>query len=117
MTQRIFADNAIFGIARIGPLDIIDYLWSYVVMQQVRIAELKAKLSEFLRAVQGGESFTVLDRNTAIAQIVPLRERPGIRIRKPLSGSPTPNKVPLPKSAQLKIDVLELLLEERQSHR
>jgi antitoxin (DNA-binding transcriptional repressor) of toxin-antitoxin stability system len=88
-----------------------------MVMKQVRIAELKAKLSEFLRAVQGGESFAVLDRNTAIAQIVPLRERPGIRIRKPASGSPTPNKVALPKSAQLKIDVLELLLEERQSHR
>jgi antitoxin (DNA-binding transcriptional repressor) of toxin-antitoxin stability system len=76
-------------------------------MRQVRIAELKAKLSEFLRAVQGGESFAVLDRNTAIAQIVPLRERPGIRIRKPASGSPAPNKVPLPKPAQVKIDVLE----------
>jgi antitoxin (DNA-binding transcriptional repressor) of toxin-antitoxin stability system len=88
-----------------------------MVMKQVRIAELKAKLSEFLRAVQGGESFAVLDRNTAIAQIVPLRERPGIRVRKPASGSPTPNKVALPKSPQLKIDVLELLLEERQSHR
>jgi antitoxin (DNA-binding transcriptional repressor) of toxin-antitoxin stability system len=86
-------------------------------MKQVRIAELKAKLSEFLRAVQRGESFAVLDRNTAIAQIVPLPKRPGIRIRKPANGSPTPNKVPLPKSAQLKIDVLELLLEERQSHR
>jgi antitoxin (DNA-binding transcriptional repressor) of toxin-antitoxin stability system len=88
-----------------------------MVMKQVRIAELKAKLSEFLRAVQGGESFAVLDRNTAIAQLVPLRERPGIRIRRPAYGSPTPNKVPLPKPAQLKIDVLELLLEERQSHR
>jgi antitoxin (DNA-binding transcriptional repressor) of toxin-antitoxin stability system len=55
-------------------------------MKQVRIAELKAKLSEFLRAVQAGESFAVLDRNTAIAQIVPLHERPGIRIRKPING-------------------------------
>jgi antitoxin (DNA-binding transcriptional repressor) of toxin-antitoxin stability system len=98
-------------------LDRNDHIWSYIVMKQVRIAELKAKLSEFLRAVQGGESFAVLDRNTAIAQIVPLRERPGIRIRKPASGSPTPNKVPLPKPVQFKIDVLELLLEERQSHR
>lgn len=94
-----------------------DYLWSYIVMKQVRIAELKAKLSEFLRAVQGGESFAVLDRNTAIAQIVPLRERPGIRIRKPASGSPAPNKVPLPKPTQLKVDVLDVLLEERQSNR
>jgi antitoxin (DNA-binding transcriptional repressor) of toxin-antitoxin stability system len=86
-------------------------------MRQVRVAELKARLSEFLRAVQGGESIAVFDRNTAIAQIVPLRERPGIRIRKPAAGCPTPNKVPLPKSAQLEIDVLELLLEERQCHR
>jgi prevent-host-death family protein len=86
-------------------------------MKQVRIAELKAKLSEYLRAVQGGESIAVLDRNTAIAQIVPIRDRPALRIRRPAVGSPTPNKVPLPKPAQLKVDILELLLEERQSHR
>jgi prevent-host-death family protein len=88
-----------------------------MVMKQVRIAELKAKLSEFLRAVQGGESIAVLDRNTAIAQIVPIRKNPGLRTRKPASGSPAPNKVPLPNPVALKIDVLELLLEERQSHR
>ena len=86
-------------------------------MKHVRIAELKARLSEYLFAVQAGESYTVLDRNTAIAQIVPLRERLGVRVRRPASGSPTPNKVPLPKPAQLKVDVLELLLEERQGHR
>jgi len=88
-----------------------------MVMRQVRIAELKAKLSEFLRAVQGGESIAVLDRNTAIAQIVPIGDRRGLKIRKPASGSLAPNKVSLPKPAQLNIDVLELLLEERQSHR
>ena len=86
-------------------------------MKQVRIAELKSKLSEFLRAVEGGETITVLDRNRSIAQIVPIRERPGLRIRKPTSSSPTPNKVSLPKPAKLNLDVLDLLLEERQSHR
>ncbi len=86
-------------------------------MRQVRIAELKAKLSECLRAVQGGESIAVLDRNTAIAQIVPIREHPRLKVRKPASGSPAPNKVLLPKALTLKVDVLELLLEERQSHR
>jgi prevent-host-death family protein len=86
-------------------------------MKRVRIAELKSKLSEFLRAVQGGESITVLDRNTPIVQIVPLAERPGIRIRKPAAGSPAPNKVSLPRPAQPELDVLELLLEERQAHR
>jgi antitoxin (DNA-binding transcriptional repressor) of toxin-antitoxin stability system len=79
-------------------------------MKQVRITELKAQLTKILRAVQSGESFAVLDRNTLIAQIVPLRERPGIRIRKPASGSPTPNKVPLPKLMRLESDILDLLL-------
>jgi prevent-host-death family protein len=86
-------------------------------MKQVRIAELKSKLSEFLRAVQGGESITVLDRNTSIAQIVPIVERPGIRIRKPSADSRAPNKVSLPAAANLELDVLEVLLEERQAHR
>jgi prevent-host-death family protein len=88
-----------------------------MVMKQVGIAELKARLSEFLRAVQGGESISVLDRNRPVAQIVPIRERPGLRIRKPATGSPKPNKVSLPKTSQLKIDVLDLLLEERQNQR
>jgi prevent-host-death family protein len=86
-------------------------------MRHVRIAELKAKLSEYLRAVQGGESIAVFDRNTAIAQLVPIPDRPALRIRRPTVGSPTPNKVPLPKPLQLSVDILELLLEERQNHR
>jgi prevent-host-death family protein len=86
-------------------------------MKQVGIAELKAKLSEFLRIVQGGESISVLDRNRAVAQIVPVRERTALRIRVPVTGSPKPNKVPLPKPTGHKIDVVQLLLEERQSHR
>jgi prevent-host-death family protein len=86
-------------------------------MKQVGIAELKARLSEFLRVVQGGESIAVLDRNRAVAQIVPMRERSGLRIRKPAADSPKPNKVSLPKSISQKIDVVQLLLEERQNHR
>jgi antitoxin (DNA-binding transcriptional repressor) of toxin-antitoxin stability system len=86
-------------------------------MKQVRIAELKSKLSEFLRSVQRGESLAVLDRNTAIAHIVPIQGRTELRVRRPASGTPAPNKVPIPKRAQSRLDVLELLLEERQSHR
>jgi antitoxin (DNA-binding transcriptional repressor) of toxin-antitoxin stability system len=86
-------------------------------MKQVGIAELKSRLSEFLRIVQGGESIAVLDRNRAVAQIVPMQERAGLRIRKPATDSPKPNKVLLPKSITQKIDVVQLLLEERQSHR
>ena len=86
-------------------------------MKQVGIAELKSRLSEFLRVVQGGESIAILDRNRAVAHIVPIRERPGLRVRKPASGSPKPNKVSLPKPTHQEIDVLKLLLEERQNHR
>jgi prevent-host-death family protein len=96
---------------------IYDYLWSYVVMKQIGIADLKSRLSEFLRLVQGGESITVMDRNREIAQIVPVVERPGIRIRKPVPNSPKPNKVPIPKAPRHNVDVLDLLLEERQNNR
>jgi prevent-host-death family protein len=86
-------------------------------MKQVRIAELKARLSEYLRAVRGGETIAVLDRETPVAQIVPVRERATLRIRKPAPGTPPPNRIRLPKPAKLKGDVVDLLLEERQRHR
>ena len=88
-----------------------------MVMKQVGVAELKSRLSEFLRVVQGGESIAVLDRNRAVAHIVPIRERSGLRIRKPAPDSPRPNEVLLPKSSAQKIDVVGMLLEERQSQR
>ena len=86
-------------------------------MKQVRIAELKARLSEYLRAVRRGETIAVLDRETPVAQIVPVRDRTALRIRKPAPGTPPPNRVPLPKPAKLDVDVVKLLLEERQGHR
>ena len=86
-------------------------------MKQVRIAELKARLSEYLRAVRRGETIAVLDRETPVAQIVPVRDRASLRIRKPASGTPPPNRVPLPKPLKINVDVVQLLLDERQSHR
>jgi prevent-host-death family protein len=86
-------------------------------MKQVRIAELKARLSEYLRAVRRGETVAVLDRETPVAQIVPVRNRTELRIRKPAPGTPPPNRVPLPKPLKLNIDVVQLLLEERQPRR
>jgi antitoxin (DNA-binding transcriptional repressor) of toxin-antitoxin stability system len=88
-----------------------------MVMREVRIAELKSRLSEYLHAVRGGETIAVFDRETPVAQIVPLRERLALHIRKPVPGSPAPNRVPLPKPVKLKVDVVDLLLEERQSSR
>ena len=45
------------------------------------------------------------------------REHVTLRIRKPGVGTPPPNRVPLPKPLALGIDVVALLLEERQSQR
>ena len=88
-----------------------------VTMKTVRIAELKARLSEYLRAVRRGETIAVLDRETPVAQIVPVRDRTALRVRKPAPGAPRPNQVPLPKPLNVDIDVVQLLLEERQPHR
>src|SRR5436190_18527622 len=88
-------------------------------MKSVRIAELKFHLSEYLRAVRNGETITVLDRETPVAQIipVPVRQRVTLRIRKRATGTPPPNRVKLPKPLKLDVDIVDVLLKERQSHR
>jgi prevent-host-death family protein len=82
-------------------------------MIEAGIAEVKARLSEYLRAVRRGETVTIVDRTTPVAQIVPLRERHSLRVRKPRSEAPRLGDVPRPKSMKLAVDVVKLLLEER----
>ena len=89
-------------------------------MKRVRIAELKARLSEHLRAVRRGETIAVLDRETPIAEIVPVRRPLTLQIRVPAPGTPAPNRVRVPKPAAARsraVDVVALLLEERQASR
>jgi prevent-host-death family protein len=50
-------------------------------MKNVRIADLKARLSEHLRSVRNGGTVTVLDRDTPIARIIPVAA-PSLEIRK-----------------------------------
>ncbi len=86
-------------------------------MRAVRIAELKARLSEYLRAVRRGETIAVLDRDTRVAEIVPVRAANALRIRKPAAGAPAPNRVRLPQDSKSAVDIVQVLLETRQSHR
>jgi len=89
-----------------------------MVMKAVRIADLKAHLSEHLRGVRQGGSLTVLDRDTPIARLVPyLPQTEMLTIRRPSAGSPGLHGVPLPPPLPRPIDVVALLLEERQSER
>jgi antitoxin (DNA-binding transcriptional repressor) of toxin-antitoxin stability system len=80
-----------------------------LVMSNVRIAELKARLSEHLRAVRNGSTLTVLDRDTPIARIIPYTAQP-LEIRKAkrrlrdLKLAPKPSK---------RTDSVAVLIEDR----
>ena len=83
-------------------------------MKEVGIAELKARLSEHLRRVRAGDSVTVLDRRTPIARLVPYSgPSTPLRIRRPRPGAPRPGEVQLPRPPRVDLDVVELLLEDR----
>ncbi len=85
----------------------------YMTMTKVRIAELKARLSEYLRRVRRGHTITVLDRETPVARLVPYAEQEQLSVREPL-GRRRLHEIPLPPPPKLDFDVVELLLEERQ---
>lgn len=87
-------------------------------MKNVRIAELKARLSEHLRFVRRGHPLTVLDRETPVAQIVPYEaDAAALTVRMPLPGSPAPSKVSLPPPMRIGKDIVALLLEDRSRDR
>jgi prevent-host-death family protein len=89
-----------------------------MVMKSVKIAALKARLSEYLREVRRGESFTVMDRQTPIARLGPYStEREPLRMRKASGRFRAPCKVPLPAPVRLDVDPVELLIEERRTDR
>lgn len=85
-----------------------------VMKNVVRVAELKSRLSAYLRRVRRGETVTVLERDTPIARLTPLAPGPAaLAVRHPAPGAPKPGAVPLPPPLRLKTDVLALLAAER----
>jgi len=78
-------------------------------MKGVGIAELKARLSEHLRAVRKGRTLTVLDRDTPVARIVPYAAEP-IEIRR-ATRRLRDLRLPPPPSAPT--DSLSVLLDDR----
>jgi prevent-host-death family protein len=81
-------------------------------MTNVRIADLKARLSEHLRKVRGGRTLTVLDRNTPIACIVPYALEPPLEVRR-ATRRPSDVRVPLP--PKTRTDSLSVLMQDRAS--
>jgi antitoxin (DNA-binding transcriptional repressor) of toxin-antitoxin stability system len=85
----------------------------YVVMtEEVGIADLKAHLSEHLRKVRNGETLTVLDRDTPIAQIAPVTPDAALEVRK---ATRKPADLPLPLPPSTPTDSLSALLADRAS--
>jgi prevent-host-death family protein len=82
-------------------------------MRTVKIAQLKSKLSQHLRAVRAGETLTVLDRDTPVARIVPVDATDDVVITKRAPGAPSLGSLRFPKVPQIDVDVVELLLEDR----
>jgi len=89
-----------------------DYLMT---MKNVRVAELKARLSEYLRSVRGGHEITVYDRDQPIARIVPFAPGGVLSVREPTHAYRTLGDIELPPRAKLDVDAVELLLEDRRS--
>jgi prevent-host-death family protein len=88
-----------------------------MVMKHAKIAELKARLSEYLRDVRKGHALVVMDRNTPIARVVPYApEGEALTVRRPL-GKTSLQSVPLPPPLETGVDAVELLLEERRAER
>ncbi len=81
------------------------------------VAELKAKLSEYLREARRGRTVTVLDRETPVAQLVPIASTEILSVRPAAGLHKSLAQVPLPPPACLSVDPVALLLEDRESGR
>ena len=81
-------------------------------MNGVRIAELKAHLSEHLRRVRAGRTLIVLDRNTPVARIVPYDSEAPLEVRR---ASRKPGELRLPTPLHAPTDSLAVLLQDRAS--
>jgi prevent-host-death family protein len=103
-------------LLRFAILTSYDY---HVTMKKVRIAQFKARLSEYLRSVRKGHELTILDREQPVAYVTPIG--PGgsraLVVREPIGTYLKPSDVPLPPPLKLDVDPVALLLEDRDSGR
>ena len=84
-----------------------------MVMNSIGVAELKAKLSEYLRVVRKGQEVTITDRDQPIARLVPIAGTGALTIREPTSAYAALADVPLPPPVLTRVDAVALLLEDR----
>ena len=81
-------------------------------MRRVKISELKAHLSEYLRAAEAGETIVVCDRDRAIAQLTGTeRVSEGLVLRPPIRKTDLRRIKGVP--PKYPVDVVALLREDR----
>lgn len=81
----------------------------------VRVAELKAGLSAYLREARAGRTVVVCDRDTPVARLVPYAAHAEtLPVRRAVRAL---HATPLPRPVGREPDSLAALLEERQSAR
>ena len=98
--------------AAIAIVTIYDY--HMVMKNRVGIAELKSRLSEYVRRVRRGQTITVLDRDTPVARLEPVgSDSTRLVVREPATGAPRPRDIRLPPPLKTKHDILDLLADER----
>ncbi len=85
-------------------------------MDTVSVAELKARLSHYLREVRAGRSFTVLSRDIPVALLGPWRpERSGeLEVIEPTPGAPSLFEVMRPPEPGLE-DGADLVRRDREA--
>jgi len=83
-------------------------------MERVTIAELKSRLSHYLREVREGKSFTVVSRDIPVATLGPvdIDDRDDIEVIEPTESPEKWGQVDLPPLDRV-IDVVALVREDR----
>jgi len=88
-------------------------------MVMVNIAEMKARLSHYLRAVRAGEDVVVADRDRPVARLVPYQERDRLRLEIVLAVQPARGLAELhyPRAPLRGLASTDLLIAERNRQR
>jgi prevent-host-death family protein len=95
-----------------------DYHMVMTKHRTVGVAELKARLSEYLRSVRRGGDVVIHDRSEPIARLVPYAAGDArLIVREPAGRYAAVGRIPLPRPLKLDVDVVQVLLAERRSGR
>ncbi|TPW14395.1 MAG: hypothetical protein FD129_1088 [bacterium] len=90
----------------------------HIVMIRIGVADLKARLSEHLRKVRGGEPVIVMDRDRPVARLVPwVESRVELIVNPPKVAYRTLGDIPKPPPIEYTGDILEALAIERADRR